>query len=245
MAKKVGECRFCRKTKKLVDSHVVPKALHLDVQPDDDVMKIYSKDLAYGKRSPSGVFGQFLCQHCERSFSNDDKYGVDFVKTYKGGRTGARLCESFEHGFTADVDYAKLKLWVMSMLWRADACDHELFSRVNLGDKWRDSLAESIRSRTPGCVDYFAVTATLFNENDYGKKFIADPHLEKYKGINYYRFYVYGGFTFFIKVDKRKQSKALEPLSLKEGESFAVLRRKFSEGERERLRDIAAGTSHG
>ena len=147
-------------------------------------------------------------------------------------------------GFTADVDYAKLKLWVMSMLWRADACDHEFFKRVNLGEKWRKRLTESIRLREPGCADYFAITATLFDEKDdeedYGQKILADPHRENVCGVNWYRFYVYGGFTFFIKVDRRKLPKELAQLALREDEPFAILRRKFSNSEREAFRRLSS-----
>ena len=232
MTQLVGQCKLCGRTEKLVKSHVVPKALHLDAQPEFDTMTIYSQAVAYGKRSPSGVYGRFLCRDCEELFGPYDMYGVEFVKTYKTGVNGAPLSGSFKYGFTADIDYPKLKLWIMSMLWRADACDHGLFGRVNLGKKWRDILASNIRSQTPGNADIFSVTASLFDEGEYGQLFMADPHPERFSGVNYYRFYIYGGFTFFVKVDQRKQPAKLEPLSMSEVNQLVVIRRIFSKSEK-------------
>ena len=238
MTQPVGQCKLCGRTEKLVKSHIVPKALHSDVQPESDVMTIYSQTVAHGQRSPTGVYGRFLCQNCEKFFGPYDEYGVEFVKTHKTGVTGTPLSGSFKHGFTADIDYPKLKLWIMSMLWRADACDHGLFGRVNLGTRWRDILASNILSETPGNADFFSVTASLFDEGEYGQLFMADPHPERYSGVNYYRFYIYGGFTFFVKVDQRKQPAKLGPLSMSEGNQLVVIRRKFSKSEKKLMGSI-------
>ena len=238
MTQRVGQCKLCGRTEKLVKSHVVPKALHLDAQPESDVMTIYSQAIAHGQRSPTGVFGRFLCLNCEEFFGPYDTYGVKFVKSYKTGVNGAPLPGSFKYGFTVDIDYPKLKLWVMSMLWRADACDHGLFGRVNLGTKWRDILTSDILSETPGGVNNFSVTASLFDEGEFGQLFMADPHRERFYGVNYYRFYIYGGFTFFVKVDQRKQPAQLEPLSMSEDNQLVVVRRNFSESEKKLMESI-------
>ena len=240
----VGECKFCRKIKELVDSHVIPRALHKDAQGDDEPINIYSTSRSRGKRSPTGVYGRFLCHDCEESVGKDDQYGVEFVRKYKDGCTGEPLEGSFKNGLIAHhVCYTRLKLWVMSMLWRADGCDHEVFKRVDLGEKWRGRLACSLRLRDPGCADYFAVTATLFDEKDdkedYGRGFMADPHFERYAGVNWYRFYVNGGFTFFVKVDQRKQREWLVPLTLRQGQPFVVQRRPLSKGERRMVARIS------
>ena len=78
------------------------------------------------------------------------------------------------------------------------------------------------------------------DEEDYGQRIMADPHRERYYGVNGYRFYVYGGFTFFIKVDQRKQPEQLVPLTLREGHPFVVIRRRFSTGERRAFTQMLA-----
>lgn len=61
---------------------------------------------------------------------------------------------------------------------------------------------------------------------------MADPHSERFSGVNYYRFYVYGGFTFFIKLDQRKTPAALSATILNDRGVFLVPRRDLSKGER-------------
>ncbi len=227
-------CKLCGQTANLVKSHVIPQALHKDILPDDDVMKLYSLGQDYGKRSSTGIYGQFLCQCCENYFDSYDDYGVKFVRKYADGEAGKPLLGSFEKGFTADVDYTKLKLWVLSMLWRADACDHEFFKLIELGDEWRKNLTAMLKSQSPGSADDFAVTATVYDE-DIGQHFLSQSIPARIKVDNNYRrsyrFYVYRGFRFVIKVDQRKQLPELEPLTLREGEPFPIVRRRFSKDE--------------
>ena len=248
-----GTCKLCGQTANLVESHVIPKALHQDTLSEDG-LRIYSASLPYGKNSPSGIYGRFVCQCCENSFGPYDDYGVTFVRKYENGKTGEPLGDSFEHGFIADVDYARLKLWILSMLWRADACDHEFFDKINLGDKWRNTLTESVRCQAPGSEDDFAVAAMLLDE-DIRREMLQQcvrtklctnplgPGGHRHGGgdcRNGYEFHVYRGFTFYIKVDQRKQLSKWVPLTLKQDESFLrILRRKFSQSEMKSLKNHA------
>ena len=59
---------------------------------------------------------------------------------------------------------------------------------------------------------------------------------------NGYEFHVYRGFTFYIKVDRRKQLSEWVPLTLKKDEPFLrILRRKFSQSEMKTLKKFAGG----
>ena len=234
-----GTCKLCGHTAQLVKSHVIPKALHMDTLPEDG-LKIYPANQPYGKKSPTGIYRPFVCQGCENSFGPYDDYGVKFVRKYEDGKTGKPLVgDSFEHGFIVDVDYARLKLWILSMLWRADACDHEFFDKINLGDKWRKTLTASVRRQAPGFDDDFAVTATLFDEGELGSKMLHPPERTRFMDRNFYKFYLYRGFTFFIKADQRKLLPECVPLTLRKGEPFPIVRREFSLGEMKTLKKFA------
>ena len=239
-----GTCKLCGQTAQLVKSHVIPRALHMDTQPEDG-LRIYSAGLPYGQNSPTGIYGRFVCQCCENSFGPYDDYGVTFVRKYEDGKIGEPLVgDSFEHGFIADVDYKMLKLWILSMLWRGDACEHKFYGGIDLSDKWRNRLTESVRCQSPGADDDFAVAATLFDEDQYGSGGLRPCVPNKIRGgdgyRNCYSFHVYRGFTFFIKVDQRKQLSEWVPLTLKKDEPFLrILRRKFSKDEMKTLKKFA------
>ena len=174
-------------------SHVISTSLHLDAQgtSGENQHVIYSGS-DYPRRNWTGIYGGFVCGPCAKLFHPWAEHGIEFVRKYCRGNRGARLNGDFANGFRAEVDYERLKLWIMSTLWRADACDHVFYKRVDLGGKWRKRLSEGIRQRDPGPPYYFAVTATLF-PMDVG---LMNPHGEKIGGITYCRFYIYRGFTF-------------------------------------------------
>ena len=237
--KMTGTCKLCGQTANLVESHVIPKALHTDTLRKDG-LRIYSANLPYSKNSPIGEYDQFVCQYCENSFGPYDAYGVTFVRKYADGESGKPLVgDSFEHGFIADVDYKMLKLWILSMLWRADACAREFFDGINVGEQWRNTLTENVRCQSPGSDEYFAVAATLFDEDIFGREMLHPPVRTRYRDRNFYKLYVYHGFTFFIKVDRREQPSEWAEMTLRKDEPFPIMRRKFSLGEMKTLRKFA------
>ena len=247
MTKYPGECRLCREDQQLVDSHVIPQALHKDFQgKGEGASEIYSRDQHYTVRRQTGEYGQFVCQQCEDSFGQYDKYGVDFVRKYRDGKAREPLNGSFDRGFIASgVDYKKLKLWLMLILWRADVCDCDMYKIVSLGKEWRNDLTRRIKNDSPGCSDDYAVMASLFhNEEHFGTKnigqsYMRDPKRFKCSGINFYQFYIYGGFAFFIKVDQQKPPNELKQFLLREGEPFAIQRRAMSDSEINDFRRLA------
>ena len=233
MAKYTGECRLCRENKKLVNSHVIPKALHKEFQ-GEGVSDIYLRDQLHLERSPTGVYGQFVCQECEYSFGQYDEYGVDFVRKYKDGKAGKPL-----NGLLiAEVDYKKLKLWLMSILWRADACDRDMFKNVSLGEKWRHDLTRRIKNDSPGCFDDYTVMASLFHNEEHfgveniGQWYMRDPKRFRASCVNFYKFYIYGGFIFLIKVDQQKAPNKLNKFFLRNGEPFNIRRRAMTFSEK-------------
>ena len=165
---------------------------------------------------------------------------LQFPTKFRSHSIGEPLLGSFENGFTVDVDYVRLKLWILSMLWRADACERKFFDKINLGEQWRKKLTASVRRQSPGSDDDFAVIATLFDEDIFGSDMLQQPVRTRFKDRNFYKFHVYRGFTFFIKVDQRKQPSGwAAEATLRHDEPFPIVRRKFSQGEMKTLKQFA------
>ena len=131
-----ASCRLCGSTAPLVNSHTVPKALHLDAQQQEktgEVMRVYTDLLNYGRKSRTGDYDRIVCDECEKRFQPWDDYGINFVRTYKSGIVGRPIVSSDPARASDpagliidDIDYTKLKLFVLSMLWRADASSREI-----------------------------------------------------------------------------------------------------------------------
>jgi hypothetical protein len=236
MSNQPEPCRLCGAVKTLVQSHTVPKALHLDAQQLEntgEVMRVYSDNYNYGKRSPTGEYDRMLCDACEKRFLAWDTYGIEFVRTHKSAPVSPDAI-----GFSIDgVDYTKLKLFVLGMLWRANESSRPIFKRINLGEKWRTALTQAILAGDPGPPEFFAIIAALF-KSDIHKSFLVDPHPERFGHINYVRFYIYGGFTFLIKVDQRPSDSAFAPGILAPGKPLAVILRNPSPSEQRAFSNI-------
>lgn len=229
---------MCGALAPLVKSHVVPQALHMDAQEWGgltECMRIYTDTLTYTPRSPTGTYDRIVCGGCEELFQEWDDYGVAFIREHRPGTAkklfqveGPNLIRIEHH------DYAALKLFVMAMLWRADASNQLIFRRIDLGDRWRGELAKAILMRDPGPPAFFAITASLF-QNDLLKQTMSDPHPQRIHGINHVRFYTYGGFTFIIKVDQRESPDFLKRFILTPGQAFPVVLRDLAPGEKRGL----------
>jgi len=66
-------CKMCEKEKNLVNSHIIPKSFYKEVSPDND-LKIIDNKGSFPKKSPTGVYDQFICQNCENLFNDGDDY---------------------------------------------------------------------------------------------------------------------------------------------------------------------------
>ena len=242
-----GKCKLCRQAAVLVDSHVVPKALHDDIRIPEDELKLYATDQPHSKRSRTGVYGQFLCMGCEDSFAAYDQYGVEFVRNHKNGKNGQPLWGSFSSGFVASVDYAKFKLWVLSILWRAAACNHQYYRAITLNKQRDQRLAGSIRRRTPGASNHFALVVMLLDEAPMWRRSVLSPTLvesrgESENGTQESRdaclLYLPGGFKLLIHVDEREPLPVWQQVVLREDGQLRVVRSRFSSDEKSRLENL-------
>ena len=184
---------------------------------------------------------------CEDSFAPYDQYGVEFVRNHKNGKTGQPLKGSFSSGFIVSVDYAKFKLWVLSILWRADACNHESYRAITLDRQRAQRLADSIRRRSPDASDRFALVVMLLDADPMWHRSWIPPILaeswgESENGTQESRdvclLYLPGGFRFVIHVDERKPLPVWEPDILREDGQLHVKRSRFSSDERSRLENL-------
>lgn len=230
-------CKLCgQPTNTFAKSHVIPKALHLDERGEDAFLWILKGGCEPPQRSPSGEYDQIVCPPCEKRFGPWDDYGVELIRRLRAG-------DGVPYGDIAvgiEVDYARLKLFVMSMLWRASASTRRTYSRVMLGSKWNEALRTALIAEDPGTEDFFSVTVSLFRD-EMQRKVLFDPHREKYFQVNYVRFYVYGGFTLLVKVDERKPPDALGAGVLSINKPLHIVLRDWSPSEASVARRILGG----
>ena len=178
----------------------------------------------YPKRSPIGVYDEgILCRDCEDQFAVTDDYGqLLLLKSLSEAepitQDGTIIAIVFKR-----FDYAKLKLFVLSVLWRASVSSHPFYAKIDLGP--HETRARNLfLTKDPGSPDDFAVTLAHFEEKVGLVPFC--PYQEKYEGVNYCRLYM-GGYVVLVKVDRRPAPSPIADLALGKTPELYVISREF------------------
>lgn len=222
-------CHYCRKEKKLIKAHIIPEAFFRRIRGEQNSLRLISnKENEFPKKAPIGVYDcNILCSECEKIFGAWDNYAQDFLKSIPPNSSPI-IHGNKEVGYEVHkYNYDLLKLFFISLLWRAGISKHSFYAKVNLGP-YEALLKKHIAQENPGTGDEFAVTLSKFNHHLVP---FFDPHPEKFEAINYYRFYL-GTYVAYIKIDKRQPPKFHSEVMMKPQAPLLIIGREL-EGSKE------------
>jgi len=196
-------CKGCGKEKQLIKAHVIPASFFLGLRDGEKPTKIISNTPSvYPKKSYIGVYDKnILCRECEDQFQDLDDYGCKVLirneahleKLHHNGRlVGYRI---------NDINFEKLKIFFISVLWRASISTNYFFKDIDLGALENQAKQIIWKRHIPGIHD-FSFVLSKFDDDGAGRT-ILNPHQERWFSVNYYRFYLYG-YILYIKADSRK-----------------------------------------
>lgn len=190
---------------------------------------IASKPNVYPKKSHTGIYDkEIVCEDCERIFAPWDEYGNKFLfQELHEDRYIVSNGERIAYNFGSS-DYENLKLFFLSVLWRASVSKQPLFNLVQLGP-YEEKLKHLILSKDPGSVEDFAVALSKFDAppNETG---ILNPDRTEYDGVNHYRLYL-GGYMAIIKVSNQPPSKCFKGLYIAPEQDVFFIVREFKESK--------------
>ncbi|WP_286261992.1 hypothetical protein [Thalassotalea atypica] len=226
-------CKGCGENKKLIKAHIIPKSFYMDLRANANHLNIVPSNV--GERQSRSNIGDYdtniLCKDCDTIMEKYDDYGkkllLDQRDSFIEHERNGQLLGWEVHNF----DYLKLKLFFLSILWRASISSRPFFRRVSLA-QYEDKLKELIwneqddDNHTFGCV-----VAKFLPANIEGvEKSILDPDKTTLEGRNYYRFY-FGGYNIWIRVDERGVPAQFKHAEIKNGGSLKVVPRDFQESK--------------
>ena len=114
----------------------------------------------------------------------------------------------------------RLKLFFVSLLWRASVSKLKCYAPVALGEY--ECVAKTLLTdRVPGNAQQFAVFLAKFDRHLLAEAIIC-PFREKIDGINYYRFYL-GGYVAYIKADQRNVPREFSELIMAQGQPLKII----------------------
>ncbi len=195
-------CKFCNNERSLIKAHVIPAGFFRRLRSGNQAPTMLTNQPGeFPKKSPVGVYDNtILCRNCEGQFGDWDDYTQKLLQDEPWN--GRKLFSDLQLiGYEVPTfDYTKLKLFFISLLWRASASSHPFYGRVSLGP-YEQKAKSMIERQDPGSPEEFSVFLTKFDD-EVGRS-ILDPHRERWSGVNYLRLYL-AGYVAYVKVDKRK-----------------------------------------
>lgn len=211
-----------------VDAHIIPKSFYGFSKDNHKPSTIYhlSDKGVRGYTSRVGVFDRtIVTQEGEAYFSESDNYAFEFLvrrgqeaKLYHDGETP--LCIEI-----SSFDYPKLKLFFLSLLWRADATSAPMFKAVSLGAH-EQRIRKMILQKDPGSPEDYSVVLSMYSDCEDAGLPIADPIVgtDQETGARYYDFSL-GHFVARIKVDQKPFGPSFTDFTLKPNRSLLIIMR--------------------
>lgn len=222
-------CKLCGEERKLVKAHIIPEGFFRPLRLGSTAPEIHSNTKGvFPKKSPIGVYDKkILCEKCDKYIGLWDDYAHKLLiqnfsekfALYKGSTKVAYKINAY--------DYKKLKLFFLSILWRASISSQPFYKRIEIGPH-EQILKEMIINGDPGNPYYYAVSLAKFIDPEI--KEMLDPHQTKFDGINYCQFYI-TGFVLYIKTDKRNPPDFLKELCLKKTPPFWIILRDINKSK--------------
>jgi hypothetical protein len=204
---------------------MIPESLYpFDAGPGREPLVIVANaEAPVPRRSPTGIYDRDLvCRQCEERFTRWDDYAHRFFSPELPRECAIRH-ENEVLAYRIPVDYALLKLFFVSLLWRSHATAQPIFSGVEVGP-FAPQLREMVLNADPGGTNDFPVFLAKFDD-PLGTALL-NPHRERWFGVNYYRFYL-RGYIAHIKVDRRLAPAEFRAFQLSPDAPLTVLQRDF------------------
>jgi hypothetical protein len=229
-------CHYCNQEKgKLCKAHIIPESFYRFMYPNGKVeghsLFQLNRRTNYVYRNRVGVYDDtILCSTCDGLIGKLDKHGADIFLDSTPTRIlqkGADELWEFEN-----ADYTTLKLFILSMLWRASISHRNEFDEVYLPEKFSIPLREMILNNNSGGLNDFSVVISQYHyirETNNFEKLILLPKRFRLSGINYYSLLLPKGFQLFIKVDSRPQPEDLIGLTLQKDMPIYIFKCQFFE----------------
>jgi hypothetical protein len=195
-------CQLCKTRTDLIEAHIIPAGFFRRLDAKDGPPRLLAhNEREYPKRTPVGVYDAgILCGGCEPLFGPWDQYAQEVLADSPLG------VPQIEQGKVVGYElapgqwqYTPLKLFLVSLAWRASVSTHRFFTKVRLGPFEERARSILLAGNVDGSEDFAGFIAMF--ADPLGKT-ILSPHHERIEGVNFVRFYL-AGYVAYIKADRR------------------------------------------
>jgi len=184
----IGICNLCKEKKELQKKcHVIPDFFYRDTKIYTENHNLIKYDISafldrgemkiISNNQKSGEYDLYkYCKNCDGVILN--KY-ESYVKKffYSDSEENKGVIRSREKGYleAKNINYAKLKLLFLSILWRAHVSEREIFSEIDLGDKAEDLRKMILHENPKSDKEYPIFVMHTYFDNKITEDFLFQP----------------------------------------------------------------------
>lgn len=221
-------CIRCKLTGTLgpsVKAHIIPKSFYefSDTNPGPAYILRVDREGSRRNKSPKGEYdSSIVTVEGERLFSEFDDYAARFLIRRGQEITVHHDGETILAISIGDYDYRKLKMFFVSLLWRASASKRPFFEKVQLTSAAEEGLRRRIVNGDPGGRDDLPVILAIHSDTptDVGLPLLA-PEIRTLGESTFVRFYL-RFFVAYVCID-RKDSDGIFDLAMTDGQPLVAL----------------------
>lgn len=138
-------CALCGEERPLRNSHIISEFLYSAIYDDIHRFHVITSRDSRSTMEQKGYREKLLCQDCETKLSRWEGY----ARSVFAGEAAIQVRQDGQLIFVSGLDYARFKLFQMSILWRAAVAKGAFFGKVKLGPH-TDRLRAMLRAEDPG-----------------------------------------------------------------------------------------------
>lgn len=233
----------CKLTFKEVDgvkAHIIPKSFYnIDCANKIPLKIISSNEGIYPQRSQTGIYdSNIVTEDGEAIFQLLDDYACDLlIKNI----SSAKPIFDNEALQIDSYDYHKLKLFFLSVLWRASVSQSQFFKKVSLGIH-EEIIRKALLIHDAGSPDFYSVILSIFDKPANNVPTLS-PEKSRFDEVNCYKLYL-SNFIVLVKVDSNRQfEEPLRSFCLENKKPLYILNRNFMDSKERGLMKTMAEKS--
>ena len=182
------KCKLCLLDKPLLkESHIIPDWFYNSLyDPSHSFFEFSERCGKFIKRKKfTGEYeSDILCKECDNKIFNERYEDYAHAIFFNNNKLKKDLRPIFNGPFIVDgkqyyrivnLDYARIKLFFLSMIWRASISDREVFTNVKLGSKEEEALRKMLLLNDPGGEQIFPMAFYTFPSGIKGNQIIVQP----------------------------------------------------------------------
>lgn len=227
-------CRLCKEEKDLIKkSHIISEFLHKDMFDEHGKLRAFDpkdflkKDPRISRPSSGTYEGKLMCKECDSNIIG--KYESYAAKLLNGnlGKT-----EKIKCNFSKSIDgvnilelsglnYSFLKLFLLSLLWRAHISSRDEYMEVDLGP-YADKIGKALFDENPGADNDIVISITKLDPTAGFSTFIGQPRRHKIANTTSYSIVINGYIVVFY-LKESHLSKRIAHQRLKEDGTLTIM----------------------